>query len=66
MASEAAFPSYALALWGLPDDYDPAAWRIETTADRHLLARNTSGEHHLVLLFDLEQGNQAITIRLMR
>ena len=66
IASEAAFPNYALALWGLPDDYDPAALRIETTAGTHLLASNTNGEHHLVLLFDLEQGNQAITIRLMR
>ena len=66
VASEAAFPNYALALWGLPDDYDPAAWHIETTAGTHLLAGNTDGEHHLVLLFDLEQGDQAITIRLMR
>ena len=66
VASEAAFPNYALALWALPDDYDPAAWRIETSADRHLLAGNTNGEHHLVLLFDLEKGEQAITIRLMR
>ena len=37
-----------------------------TTADRHLLASNTSGERHLVLLFDLEEGEQAITVRLMR
>ena len=66
VASEAAFPSYALALWGLPDDYDPAALRIETTAGTHLLAGNTNGEHHLVLLFDLDEGEQAITIRLMR
>ena len=66
LASEAAFPGYALALWSLPDAYDPASWRIETSADRHLLAGNTNGEHHLVLLFNLEAGNQAITIRLMR
>ena len=64
--SDAAFPGYALALWGLPDDFDPAAWRIETNADRHLLAGNTNGEHHLVLLFDLQAGEQAITVRLMR
>ena len=66
MTSKAAFPGYALALWGLPDDYEPAVWRIETNADRHLLARNTEGEHHLVLLFDLEEGEQAITVRLVR
>ena len=64
--SEAAFPNYALALWGLPDDYDPSTWRIETTAGRHLLAGNTNGEHHLVLLFDLEAGEQTLTVRLMR
>ena len=66
VTSEAAFPGYALALWGLPDDYEPAGWRIETNADRHLLARNTNGEHHLVLLFDLDEGDQAVTVRLMR
>ena len=42
VTSDTAFPGYALALWGLPDDYQPASWRIETTADRHLLARNTN------------------------
>ena len=66
VASPTAFPGYALALWGLPDEYEPGEWRIETTADRHLLASNTSGEHHLVLLFDLEEGDQAITVRLIR
>ena len=66
VTSTAAFNNYSLALWGLPDDYEPAVWRIETNADRHLLARNTEGEHHLVLLFDLEEGEQAITVRLMR
>ena len=64
--SNAAFPNYALALWGLPDVYDPSTWRIETTADRHILAGNTSGDHHLVLLFDLQAGHQAISVRLMR
>ena len=63
--SDAAFPNYALALWGLPGDYDPT-WRVETTAETHLLAGNTNGEHHMVLLFDLEAGAQAITVRLMR
>ena len=66
VGSEAAFPNYALALWGLPGDYDSSAWRIETTADRHLLASNTNGEHHLVLMFDLEAREQAIAVRLMR
>ena len=66
VVSEDAFRNYALALWGLPDVYDPASWRIETTANTHLLAGNTSGEHHLVLLFDLEEGHQAISVRLMR
>jgi len=41
-------------------------WRIQTDTDWHLLAGNTNGEHHLVLLFDLEAGHQAMTARLMR
>ena len=66
VASATAFPAYALALWDLPNDYDPSTWRIETTAESHLLAGNTNGEQHLVLLFDLEAGEQALTVRLMR
>jgi hypothetical protein len=63
--SDATFANYAITLWDLPDEYDPATWQIETTASRHLLARNTRGEHHLVLLFDLERS-QTIRIRLLR
>ncbi len=54
MRTEATFPNYAIALWGLPAEFAPDSWRIETDAQEYILARNTDGEHHLVLLFDLE------------
>ncbi|MFH1267664.1 MAG: LamG domain-containing protein [Planctomycetota bacterium] len=53
MQTAAEFPDYAIALWSLPEDFDPGA-AIETTAKEHLLARNTDGEHHLILFFDLK------------
>ena len=51
--TEASFPDYALALWGVPTAYSPDRSRIETNAKDFVLARNTDGEFHLVLFFDL-------------
>jgi hypothetical protein len=55
MQTDAEFPDYAIALWDLPSDFNPAA-AIATTASDHILARNTAGEHHLILFFDLKPG----------
>lgn len=55
MQTDAEFPDYAIALWDLPSDFNPAA-AIETTASDHILAKNTEGEHHLILFFDLRPG----------
>jgi hypothetical protein len=55
MQTQATFPDYAVALWGLPDDFDPLQ-PIRTNAKQHVLACNRLGEHHLVLFFDLEPG----------
>jgi len=54
MRTEATFPNYAIALWGMPEEFDPDSWQIETDAREHIVARNTDGEHHLILLFDLK------------
>ena len=56
--TEASFPDYAIALWGLPDSFarDPRPERIQTNAKEFVLAKNTEGEHHLVLMFDLKPG----------
>jgi len=53
MDTQAQFADYAIALWDLPDDFDPDG-PIETNAREHILAKNTEGEHHLVLVFDLK------------
>ena len=55
MVTRAEFPNYAIALWGLPAEFgsNPDASRIETNAKQFILARNTDGELHLVLFFDL-------------
>lgn len=55
--SETRFVDYAIALWGLPEEFDPAA-PITTNAKEAILAKNTDGEHHLVLVFDLEPQMQ--------
>jgi len=55
MVTEAEFPGYAIALWGLPEHFDPKA-PIATSADEHTLAWNADGEYHLVLFFDLRPG----------
>jgi hypothetical protein len=51
METDSEFPGYAIALWGLPIG-DKS--RIETNAEDYVLARNTDGEVHIVLYFDLK------------
>lgn len=58
MVTAARFEDYAIALWGLPEGAHPDRAAIETNADEYILARNTDGEHHLVLLFDLEPDKE--------
>ena len=62
MRAAAGFPDYAIALWSLPAEFDPQA-PIRTNAKEHILARNRAGEHHLVLVVDLEP-NVELTVAL--
>ena len=64
MQTSAEFPDYAVALWSLPEDFDRQA-AIETNAKEHILARNTNGEYHLILFFDLKPGAE-IQVRIAR
>ena len=54
MNTEAEFPGYAIALWGLPIDYSMAPDDIVTTAHSYTLVKNVDGETHMVLCFDLK------------
>ncbi|MBI3921962.1 MAG: hypothetical protein HY318_11145 [Armatimonadetes bacterium] len=56
MLTSAESQDYAVCLWGLPtrERLSPAA--IATNAKEFVLARNTDGEQHLVLFFDLRPG----------
>jgi hypothetical protein len=58
LTSAAEFPDFGICLWGLPEKAAPAAERIRTTARAFTLARNTAGESHLVLWFDLKPALQ--------
>lgn len=54
MKTEASFPGYAIALWGLPIDYTTPAEDISTTAQSYTLAKNVDGETHMILHYDLK------------
>ena len=56
MLTKAEFNDYAIALWGLPEEFarDPDPVRIKTNAKEFAIARNTDGEYHLILVFDLK------------
>jgi len=54
MRTTAEFRDYAICLWGLPAEALPNASRIRTNAKEFILARNTDGQQHLVLFFDLK------------
>ena len=47
MRTTATFPDYAIALWGLPGEFNGDPSRIETTAKEFIRAKNTDGEFHL-------------------
>jgi hypothetical protein len=54
MITTAEFPNYAIIVWGLPDAFTGDASDVETNAREFVLAKNTDGERHLVLIFDLK------------
>ena len=53
MVTQAEFDDYAVALWDVPANSRLDRSKIETNAKDFVLAKNTSGEFHLVLFFDL-------------
>jgi len=53
MVTTERFEDYAIALWDLPKEADPEHAEVRTNAAEAVLARNTDGEYHLVLRFDL-------------
>ena len=64
MHTSARFPDYAIALWGVPAAYSPERSRIVTNARDFILARNSGGEFHLILLFDLApEVELTVTVR---
>ena len=50
------FKGFAIALWSLPTESSLDPSMIETNASEFVLAKNTDGEYHLVLFFDLRPG----------
>ena len=54
MRTQASFPNYAICLWGLPVPLTADRSRIATNAKDFIAVKNTSGESHLVLVFDLK------------
>jgi hypothetical protein len=54
MRTQSSFPDYAICLWGVPSSFTAERSRITTNAKDFIAVRNTAGEFHLVLTFDLE------------
>lgn len=50
------FKNYAICLWNIPQEFahNPNQERIKTNAHDFIVAKNTAGEYHLVLFFDLK------------
>ena len=64
MLTKASFQDYAIALWGLPSEFSPERFSVESNAKEFILTRNTGGEFHLVLVFDLQPNAELhITLR---
>ena len=64
MRTEAEFDDYAIALWAVPAKFTGDVSSVETNAKECILARNTDGEFHLVLVFDLRpHGQIQVTLR---
>lgn len=60
ITSPAEFPNYALCLWAVPAPFSADRIRIETTAKDFNLVKNTAGEFHVVLLFDLAREMELV------
>ena len=58
MKTPVSFPGYAIALWNLPVEYGGDPGDIHTTAQTYTLVKNTDGETHMVLYFDLRPGDE--------
>lgn len=56
---------YPVCLWNIPESFaaDPDPDRIESNATNAIVAKNTAGEYHLVLTFDL-QPNAELNVRI--
>jgi hypothetical protein len=54
MKTKASMPGYAIALWNLPVKYGADPGDIQSTAQSYTLVKNTDGETHMVLYFDLK------------
>jgi hypothetical protein len=51
--SPTAFPDCAIAVWGIPDEIDRDTISAPGTKEL-IVVGNTEGEHHLIVVFDLE------------
>jgi len=58
MNTEEYFPGYVIALWNLPVSYKSESQDIDTNATKYELVKNTDGEVHMVLHFDLKPDSQ--------
>jgi hypothetical protein len=64
MLTQSEFQDYAIALWGLPAAFSRDQSRVETSAKEFILAKNTDGEFHLILVFDLKPDAELqVTLR---
>jgi hypothetical protein len=64
MRTQASFPDYAICLWGLPTPFPSDRSRIETNAKDFIAVKNTAGEFHLVLVFDLKpEAELTVSVR---
>lgn len=52
------FSDYAITVWGVPAEFSPDRSRVKTNAKDFVLAKNTEGEFHIVLIFDLKPGTE--------
>lgn len=62
MKTQARFPGYAIALWNLPIEYGANSEDIFTSGQSYTLVRNTDGETHMVLDFDLKPSAEVEVI----
>ncbi|MHB1457637.1 MAG: LamG domain-containing protein [Armatimonadota bacterium] len=53
MNTDVSFKDYAIAVWGLPKEFDPSK-PVTSNAKECIVVKNTDGEYHLVLFFDLK------------